>query len=68
MHLYADWHFFVILQVKKAWNSAGGTIKWCKTSKAMKKKILTRKQLNQYAESEIIGIKSFHVSYRELEI
>ena len=34
----------------------------------MKKKILTRKQLNQYAESEIIGIKSFHASYRELEI
>ena len=46
---------------------------WCWSKKdaslqrPLKKKILTPKQLNQYAELEIIGIKSSHVSHREVE-
>ena len=46
---------------------------WCWSKKdaslqrPLKKKILTPKQLNQYAELGIIGIKSSHVSHREVE-
>ena len=50
-----------------------GKCMWCWSKKdaslqrPLKKKILTPKQLNQYAELEIIGIKSSHVSHREVE-
>ena len=41
--------------------------KKCKPSKTTEEENLTPKQLNQYAGLEIIGIKSSHVSHREVE-